>query len=244
MKLLQLNVWAGRLESQIASFLQEQQADILCLQEVISRHGKGSGLFISLENIQEQNPELEALAFGPSFSFPYMRSTARFGNAVLSQFPMIKSEIVFTNMEHKDDFEWGEDSANMRNFVHAVLDVNDTKCHVITHHGFHVPDHKDGNAETLRQMKQLTEYVGELDGPVIVTGDFNLKPESKSIQILNKILRNLTLEAGLKTTRTELTNKTEACDFIFVNDLVKVKKFAALDDIVSDHKALLLEFNI
>jgi endonuclease/exonuclease/phosphatase (EEP) superfamily protein YafD len=57
-------------------------------------------------------------------------------------------------------------------------------------------------------------------------------------------LTNLPAQFGLQTTRTELTTKTEVCDYIFVNDSVTVNSFGAIDKLASDHKALILEFDI
>src|SRR5882762_5940670 len=122
MKLLQLNAWGGRLEPQIGDLLKAEKPDIVCLQEAISFEGSGSGLFITIENIQKEY-DLPFLSFGPVFSFNYMKGTARFGNCILSRFPITKTEVIFTHQEHKDNFMWGEDSGNMRNFVHAVLTI-------------------------------------------------------------------------------------------------------------------------
>lgn len=243
MKLLQLNAWGGRLEPQIRDLLRSEQPDIVCLQEAISFGVSGSGLFITIESIQEELG-LQHVAFSPVFSFSYMKGLAKFGNGVLSRLPIKRTETVFTYLEHKDNFMWGEDSSNVRNFVHAELNINGKSCHVLTHHGFWVAEHKNGNDETKRQMQLLADYTKRLDGPVILTGDFNLVPESESVKILNRQLHNLTLEHKLATTRTSLTHKTEACDYIFVNDSVRTNQFAALDEIVSDHKALILEFDI
>lgn len=243
MKLLQLNAWGGRLEPQIRDLLHSEQPDIVCLQEAISFGANGSGLFITIESIQE-DLDLQHVAFSPVFSFSYMKGLAKFGNGILSRLPITRTETVFTYLEHKDNFMWGEDSSNVRNFVHAELDINGSPYHVLTHHGFWVAEHKNGNDETKRQMQLLADYTKRLDGPVILTGDFNLVPESESVKILNRQLHNLTLEHKLATTRTSLTHKTEACDYIFVNDSVRTNQFAALDEIVSDHKALILEFDI
>lgn len=243
MKLLQLNAWGGRLEPQIGDLLSSEKPDIVCLQEIIGFNNQGSGLFISLDVIQERF-KLPYLAFCPVFSFQYMRGTARFGNAILSKYPIDTMETVFTYMEHKDNFMWGKDSTNMRNFIHVSIKVSGTPCHIVTHHGYWVPDHKNGTEETIRQMKILDEYISNLTGPVILAGDFNLAPTSSSLNELNKRLTNLSITHNLKTTRTELTYKTEVCDYIFVNDQIRVRKFAALDKIVSDHKALTLEFDL
>jgi endonuclease/exonuclease/phosphatase family metal-dependent hydrolase len=55
-------------------------------------------------------------------------------------------------------------------------------------------------------------------------------------------LHDLTHEKGIKNTLSGLKfNGEVACDHILVNDLVKVKRFEVLGDLVSDHKALVLE---
>ena len=79
---------------------------------------------------------------------------------------------------------------------------------------------------------------------MIITGDFNLLPDSESIEILNKDFRNLTKEYGLQTTRTDLTHKSEPCDFIFVNDKVAVNDFYASEVVASDHQGLVLDFEV
>lgn len=243
MKLLQLNAWGGRLEPQISDLLASEKPDMLCLQEVIGFSKNGSGLFLSLEVIQEQF-NLPYAVFSPVFSFQYMKGTANFGNAILSKFPIDTSKTIFTHMEHKNDFMWGEDSSNVRNFIHAEVNISGKACHVITHHGFWVPEHKNGTKDTEEQMKILTKYIKELAGPVILAGDFNLNPTSASLTGLNALLTNLSVKHRLKTTRTVLTYKTETCDYIFVNDQVKVRKFWASEKIVSDHKALILQFGL
>lgn len=243
MKLIQLNMWGGRLDRQINNFIAQENADILCLQESVSYPVEDSGLFTSVENLQAIG-ELRYAAMAPVFSFQYQRSTARFGNCIASKIPIVKSETIFTYLAHKDDFEFGTDSANVRNFVHATVELNGQLCNILTHHGYWVAEHKNGNTETLRQMQLLGEYIDTLDGPIIVTGDFNLAPHSESLEHLNRRLKNLSVSHNLKTTRTPLTHKTEVCDYIFVNDAVNVTAFSASDEIVSDHKALILEFEI
>lgn len=240
---MQLNAWGGRLEPPIARFIEQQKPDIICLQEVISFQRGQTGLFIPLESIQSQ-ANLPFISFAPVFSFPYMKGMARFGNAVLSRFPIQKSEVIFTYLEHKDDFMFGEDDNNIRNFIHAVIEINGVACNVLTHHGYWIHEHKNGNSETFRQTKLLADYIKNLEGPVILSGDFNLVPGSGSLESLNNQLTNLSVKHKLKTTRTLLTVKTEVCDYIFVNDSVKVKSFRALDDVISDHKPLLLDFEL
>jgi endonuclease/exonuclease/phosphatase family metal-dependent hydrolase len=241
---VQLNAWGGRLEHLIEDFLKDSQPGIICLQEAISfSTAPRSGLFITLEQM-ERELGYQHSAFGPVFSFDYMNGVAKFGNAILSRLPILSHETVFTHLEHTDNFVWGDPGNNARNFVHAEIEIDGRPCHVISHHGFWIPDHKRGTADTEDQIRQIHDYVQRLDGPVIVTGDFNLVPESQSLHPLNSLLRNLSVDAALATTRNQLTSKTEVCDYIFVNDAVKVKDFKASDKLVSDHQALVLEFEL
>jgi endonuclease/exonuclease/phosphatase family metal-dependent hydrolase len=243
MKLVQLNAWGGRLEPQIRNFLKAEAPDIVCMQEVISLQATGSGFFLPIEGMQAAT-DLPYMAFAPALSFKFMRGVAEFGNAILSKQPIDRSEIVFTHDKHAPDFVWGEKIANMRNFVHAVILINDKPCHVITHHGYWISEHKNGNEETIKQMSQIVDYISDLEGPVILTGDFNLSPHSESLEKINAVLENLSLKYDLKTTRTNLTHKTEVCDYVFVNDQVGVKNFGTSDEVISDHRALIMEFEV
>jgi|SRR5579872_2562891 len=241
-KLVQLNMWAGRLDRQISAFLSAEKPDLICLQEAISFERRDAGMFLSVENIQALL-DMPYSVLAPVFSFRLMNGVAKFGNAIVSLIPIQKSEVVFTHLEHKDDFDFNEHNANARNFVHAAIKVNGKIINVITHHGYHIKEHKNGDTETLRQMKILSEYIGSLNDGIIVTGDFNLVPQSKSLEQINQKLTNLSATHKLKTTRTHLTHKTEVCDYIFVNDKIKVRSFTASDELISDHKALILEFD-
>lgn len=244
MKLVQLNVWwGGKLTKEILKLLKDENADILCLQEAVSLNKPDPALFLHIEAIQ-RDLDFQFAAFGGSFSFKFMEGKARFGNAILSKRPMKRSEVIYTNLEHKDDFDFNEDDYNIRNLVHAEIGNPSESLHILTHHGHHVPDHKNGNDDTYRQMQQIKEYIDTLSGPVILTGDFNLSPKSESLEVLSNSLTNLCITYNLTTTRTNLTDKVEVCDYIFVNEQVKVNGFFASENVVSDHQALILDFDI
>lgn len=241
MKLIQLNAWGGRLESQLLEFITSQNPDFICFQEIISISGGNGGFFTTLEKIQ-RNIDYEAF-MSPVFTFNFMRRKASFGNAILSNTTFSKSAVVFTNLKHKNNFDFDEDDYNVRNLQHVVIEHGAKKLNILNHHGHHIPEHKNGDAETMRQMKQIAEYIDSLKGPIVLCGDFNLSPMSKSLQQINSRLINLPITYKLETTRTSLTHKKEVCDYIFVSQDVRVKSFRSSDKIVSDHKALILEFD-
>jgi endonuclease/exonuclease/phosphatase family metal-dependent hydrolase len=243
MKLIQLNAWGGRIDKILKDFLIEESPDIFCGQEIISYPHGDSLLFFTAEEIS-QAAGTKYSTFGATASIPYMQGNAEFGNMISSKKPITKSEVVFTNLKFVKDFNFEDHDYNIRNFVHAVIEVKSKRLNILTHHGHHVRDHKDGTEDTDRQMKAIHDYIKELEGPVILTGDFNLQPKSSSLSDLNTLLVNLSSEYRLKTTRNSLTNKSEVCDYIFVSKDINVKNFYADKKIVSDHQALILEFDI
>jgi endonuclease/exonuclease/phosphatase family metal-dependent hydrolase len=240
MKLIQANIWGGRINGRLLDFIKDEKPDILCLQEVISYSPGKSILFTPLEEIQEVS-NLNNVTFGAKISFNYMQGQAKFGNAILTHYEVLEKNVEFTNLEFTDNFTPEKHDYNVRNLVHVKLKSDTGVLHVLTHHGHHVHHHKDGNDETQRQMQQIADYIQNCDGPVILTGDFNLSPNSKSLEVFKDLI-NLPMEYNLKTTRNILTNKKEVCDYIFVSKDVSVKSFVASENVVSDHQALILKF--
>lgn len=243
MKLIQLNAWGGRLEYRLNDFIEAQQPDILCLQEIIDIKNARGALFTSVEEICEIL-KTKHYYMSPILSFNFMRRKANFGNAIISKYPILKNETIFTGREYLDDFDWTEHTMNIRNLQYAEVELPNGKLlNLFNHHGHHIHEHKNGDEESMRQMKLVAEEIKQKDGKVILTGDFNLIPESESLQQINKILNNLSVKAGLATTRNQLTHKTEVCDYIFVSDEIEDKSFKMPEEIVSDHQALILNFD-
>lgn len=242
MKLVQLNIWGGRLGNQIVELLRQEAPDLVCLQETINVDGDAA-LAMSVQRIAAESG-FNRIFHSPVFSFNLMNKTAEFGNAILAKQDFARTNTIFTNLEYKPGFDFDTDDYNIRNLQHVVVDVHGTAVNILNHHGHHVHAHKDGDAETLRQCKMIAEYIATLDGPVLLAGDFNLAPHSQSLEILNRQLTNLSVAHKLKTTRTNLTRKTEVCDYIFVNKQVTVREFHASDEVTSDHKALVVDFDV
>lgn len=243
MKLLQANIWGGRLGRAISDLAIKENIDIANFQEVISIDSDFGALFSRLQDFVSES-ELSEAFYSPVMSFNIMSKEAEWGNAIVAKLPIKSQHTIFTNLEYRKNFTFNEGDYNIRNLQHATFELNGKKLHVLNHHGHHFWQHKNGDSETLRQSKMIADYVSELEGPVILTGDFNLAPSSDSIKQINKVLRNLSTEYKLSTTRTLLTHKTEVCDYIFVSDDIKVNDFYASDSVISDHKALILDFDI
>lgn len=241
MKILQLNCWSARLEKQVIDLINKEKPDIICLQEAVSLEGGTMGIFAPIQTLQRET-ELKHAYFSPTLTAHYMRRKADFGNAILSNIPFKDTHTVFTGKQYVADFDITEDDYNIRNLQHATFHINGKTLHVLNHHGHHISQHKNGDAETMKQCRQIVEYITKLEGDIILTGDFNLAPQSASIEQINKVLKNICIEYKVQTTRNELTHKNEVCDYIFTSDTVAIKNFRVAPEIVSDHSALILTF--
>lgn len=244
MKLIQLNAWGGRLTHTLEKFLEKEKPDILCLQEAVELENNRGALFITVNEIK-QIVDANNIYMSPAFSFNYMQRVAHFGNCIITKFPISHKETIFTGREYVNNFDWTKHTQNIRNLQYARLDIpGGETLHIFNHHGHHVHEHKNGDEESIRQCAIIAEHIKKLKkGKVLVTGDFNLLPDSRALQQINEIIPNLSKKYGLDTTRTTLTNKTGVCDYIFANSAIDIISFKASNDLVSDHKALVLEFN-
>jgi endonuclease/exonuclease/phosphatase family metal-dependent hydrolase len=242
MKLIQLNIWGGRLGDQLNDFLSSEKPDILCLQEAIDLDRGRGALFTTIGEIREV-VGAEYYYMSPAFSFNFMHRKAHFGNCIISKLPIATQETMFTGREYEVDFDWTKHTQNIRNLQHVQLRLPKGELlHIFNHHGHHNYTDKNGGDETVRQCAMIADKIKATSGKKILTGDFNLVPRSASLKPINNLLRNLTAEANLSTTRTVLTKMTETCDYIFVSEDVEVKSFMPSDALVSDHMALIMEF--
>ena len=126
------------------------------------------------------------------------------------------------------------------------MDIDGKQLQIINVHGIWTIDKLD-DERTLEQLKIILSSIRE-DIPSIVVGDFNLLPNSDSITTISKKMINLILKYNVKTTRPTFDDGLDkgdlVCDYIFVNDKVKVNNFKVLNSKASDHLPLILDFEI
>ena len=124
-------------------------------------------------------------------------------------------------------------------------------------------DHR-GEVARVESAKLLVRKVDELSKglPVIITGDFNAVPESEPVMIITDESRDLVLKDTRSLAaqvygpawtahsfgRTPLENR-RIIDYIFVNDRVKVEKYAVIAEMLdttylSDHAPVLVKLEL
>ena len=244
MKLITANIWGGRMIYRLPAFFDQESADIICMQEVNDLAGRTGGVFETLDMLQQKGGFTDKF-MASDLSYHYMNRVAEYGNAILSNLPLGNREVVFVQGAYQPDYD-ETDEDHPRNFQHATVTVDGKNVHLVNFHGAFIQASKDGNEDTMRHVQTIADYAARFsDEPTIITGDFNLAPDSESMQILSRRFRNLPVEYGITSTYSPVLHVYNViCDYIFVNEHVQVRSLHAADEIVSDHKPLVMEFDI
>jgi len=111
-------------------------------------------------------------------------------------------------------------------------------------HGFWIPDSKEDTLERLEQSDKIINFLNSYKHRKILCGDFNLNPNTQSMLRLEKGMVNLIKKYNVRSTRSNLhTRKDKYADYILVSKDIEVLDFKVLQDEVSDHLPLFLDFN-
>jgi endonuclease/exonuclease/phosphatase family metal-dependent hydrolase len=267
MKLLSLNVAVFETNNkQLLDFFSREQFDILCLQEVTDKvDASANSDFITKNVIDQATPDLKHSFLGMTWSlkdfhlknfhqkenFDYdFGGFIKAGNYLKTKFKIIKKENVYvlksSTLKVTDWTNWPNNQIKAVQVVDLEL-PNSKKLRILNYHGIWTKE-KIGDERTLAACKQILDLAKETDGPVIIAGDFNLFPDTESMQIFNKDFVSLVDKYNIQTTRpksNELSNlKRNVVDFVLVSRAIKVNSFKVIDSDVSDHLPLILDFEI
>ncbi len=247
MKLLQLNIWMGRLLPRVLELIEEETPDILCLQEVFSSKTDvviPDFMFNSLEHIQNKTG-FRHVYFSPVLETNISDTTTRFGNAIVSKYPLAKTETRFINGQFTANHSATDRAPNTRNIQYASIELpSGESLHLLNHHAYWLTDQL-GDKVSVEKMKQVANFAQQFSGPLILSGDLNVTPESPAMRVFDDFLEDLTATRKLQTTLSELGKvKDVPCDHILVNSDIKVSDFRTMNKLASDHLALILEFDV
>lgn len=242
MKILQLNIWMGKVEGNLRRFLAKSDFDLICMQEVLASPDREihlSRLCFDLSQIQKF-ANLPYAFFSPNWSYDLAGGSCALGNLILSRIPFTHTSSEFINGEYREHTILGESPANNLNLQIARLE---TGLNIVNHHGFWRPD-PIGDEETVAALKKVGQIVSKIDGPLVMCGDLNVIHDAPAMRSLD-FLHDLTYENNINNTLSGLKfDGMVACDHILVNDRIEVKSFDVLPDLVSDHLALTADIEI
>ncbi len=241
MKLITLNIWGGHVRNPLLDFIKfHRETDIFCFQEVyhhaqekVSDEDRVVHLNIFSE-LQALLPQHQA------FFRPVVNNTYGIGMFVKKEILVLEEgEItIYDNPAYR-----GIGPAHSRNLQWIKCQMNNQVRMVINVHGLWNGKGKTDSPDRIMQSQKIREFVDAVQIPKIICGDFNLRPDTESIKILQQGMKNWIQHFNISSTRTSLYPKEEKfADYVFTSPEIPVHHFEVLKDEVSDHCPLLLDF--
>jgi endonuclease/exonuclease/phosphatase family metal-dependent hydrolase len=246
--ILSLNVWeGGLLWNNISQFLQKENADIMCLQEVFDSDLKQLNRFQTMKNLRNLFPAYH-YSYAPQMHEICTDGEGDSGNAIFSRFPLTQPHTVFLRGTYekiiRDESKGFTRYPSNAQFVRTT--INDKTLHIGNVHGVWNTHGKD-TPERLRMSELI---INEITGkkPLILAGDFNLNPDTESVHLIEKQLVNVCKENIISTFNMKYKNDpgfaTAIVDMFFASPNISIISKRIPDDDVSDHKPLIVEVEI
>ncbi len=258
MKIISLNIWAGKEREGLLSFLERTKGDtdVFCFQEVMF----GSQPVFTPENKGRENifsEVSEALAGFSSYIYKAPPGSYFAGESItcdIGQAIFVKDSLAGHILE-SGGFRTYSDASPIAKDLNVTLTGNcqwikikssaDEKLGLtlLNLHGlWQDKSEKLDTPERLEQVKTIKDFLAVENSKKILIGDFNMRPEIKSMDILREGMIDLITENGVVSTRSNLYRKPiQYSDYAFVSPGVSIKDFKVLSDEVSDHLPLYLE---
>ena len=266
MRLISLNVALFETNNkELYEFLLQRKPDIICLQEVAtSSDPKVVKDYLSKDSIDKATRKLRYSVFDATWLskdfhlknfhkkedyFVDFGGWIESGIYIKSKFKILKAINIFLKnklVKLTDWTIWPKNEAKSVQVVDLRLPGN-KKLRILNYHGIWTKE-KIGNKETLAACEKISQLATEVNYPTIITGDFNLFPDTESMRVFHDNFISLVNKYNIQTTRpkaNELSHlKRNVIDFIFISNGIKVKSFEVLDTDVSDHLPLILDFEV
>lgn len=216
----------GKIDlERIAKLITENKADIVALQEVDKgvRRTSGRDLPAELAKLTGMNVYFDRNIFFQG---------GEYGNAVLTKFPIKKKKNTHYKMLREGE---------QRGVIQLVLDVHGRDLLFMDTH----IDYRSDDSERVinaDELKQIVAAAGET--PVILCGDFNDTPESRTHQKIEKFLSDTWKLIGQGSGLSYSSeHPSERIDYIWISKKsIQPLKIEVLKSIASDHLPVLGEF--
>ncbi|QMT60395.1 endonuclease/exonuclease/phosphatase family protein [Legionella sp. PC997] len=242
MKLITLNLWGGHLRNPLLEFIsQHHEIDIFCFQEVYNNANRtvteedrelSLNIFSDLQQLLPNHfaifkPAVENI-YGIAMLLKNDIDILGEGDINIHQ----KQHYPGIGLNHPRNLQWVECEVGKR--IYSILNV----------HGLWNGQGKKDTPERINQSQRIRHFMDTINTPKILCGDFNLKPDTKSMHILEQGMNNLIKIHNVRSTRTRHYKKEEKfADYILTSPDITVNEFCVLSDEVSDHAPLYIDFN-
>jgi len=235
----------------LLDFLKKKQFDILSLQEV-------SGGEISFDN-SNTFQKITDLGYDGQISVTWRyknKPRSFFGSAVFFKpnFTLLNKEEVWLKDYMEIETLHGFKSEEFPKSALAVTLENDGKKFQVISTHLAWSERATDTPEKLRQAKIFYSYMQQMKLPFILSGDFNVTPDTKVATMFEDFGRNLTKENRLANTlnlrihrhKEELLEEGGvAVDYVYTSPEITVKQFELLEHLdLSDHLGIRLDCDL
>lgn len=254
MRLISLNTWGGKIFEPLIKFIKNSadSTDIFCFQELFFGTEPNNDVGGARANLaQELSIVLSDFSMYPRFApegsyFMKQLAASRLGQAIFirKNIPIIDEGGFYTYSSNNPIAPILNHSGI---FQHLKINTNNEDFLIGNLHGLWQAGGKRDTSERLEQSKILKNFYNGHSSKKVLCGDFNLRPETQSISMLEEIFLNLIKNHDIKSTRTHLYKDAGEyndyiADYVFTSPNVKIKSFSVGKDVVSDHLPLEIEF--
>lgn len=242
-KILNLNIWlGGKLFDSALRFIREENPDLLLLQEVYDGKSENLPRNLRTTDVLKEELDLEYYYFSPSMLDNLKEGKIGRGNAIFSRFSIKEKNTFFFDRPYGEYSEYNsEDFAFFpKNLQHIEVEINKKLFNIFNTQGIWGLDGRD-NARRLKMSKTIVNTIKDKKN-VVLAGDFNLQPDTVTIQNIEKYLRNvfkneLTSSFNMKR-KTNPGYATAVVDMLFASRNLKVVDHYCPQIDVSDHLPL------
>lgn len=227
LKVMTLNLhggvnWYGQYDlDSVVRFIEEVQPDLIGMQEV----DRGWSSASRFEDIPGELARRLKMFYAYSASLE--RNGGNFGNLVLSRYPIVAiwTELLPGALERRS-------FALVQVLAHGVR-IN----FLTTHLGLSLEDRR-------QQAAAMLQFINQVNGPLIVTGDFNGGIEDPSVAVFREGLidvQGASALAGQGTFRPKTGSVGPRIDYVFASPEFAPVDFRIFDNFISDHLPLVAE---
>ncbi len=252
MKVISLNTWGGKggTDGLLSFFEKHQDTDVFCLQEIFDGGEEFRGMKAARFSLDHFDPELfvriaATLPNHAAYFRPHFEDI--FGLAMFVRKDLSVLEEGETSIYREKGFYSSENIGDQHRILQYVR-LQDPACLIANVHGLWNGLGKGDSSDRLAQSERIRDFCALSQGPQVVLGDFNLRPDTESLRLIEECgFRNLVGEYDIASTRTSLYDSRESepfADYAFVSSDIRVNEFKVLPEEVSDHAALYLDFDI
>lgn len=242
MKLITLNIWGGHVHQSLLNFIKSNKhIDIFCLQEVYRKAKKkisDEDRLIRLDIFSELH---DLLPNHIGYFRPIVDNVYGIGTFVNREIVVLNEGEIYI---HVNPNYPGIGPTHSRNMQWLTCRLKERTYTIMNVHGLWNGKGKTDTPERIAQSQKIKLFADNIQNAKILCGDFNLRPDTESVKILEEGMKNLITHYNINSTRTRYYPKEEKyADYIFTSSDIHVHNFEVMKDEVSDHAPLYLDFN-